>query len=103
MIGGSVLRRPTQGYVGDMIEIPVRDLRNDTAGVLRRVRAGDDITITVHGRPVARLVPTDEDRRRPLPREEFVDRVRRYGADPGLRDQLRELEAELTDDEAMDR
>lgn len=36
-----------------MSEVSSRDLRNDTAGVLRRVEAGEDITITVKGRPVA--------------------------------------------------
>jgi len=32
-----MLRRATQGYEGDTAEIPVRELRNDTAGLLRRV------------------------------------------------------------------
>ena len=34
-----------------------RDLRNDTAGVLRRVQSGEHLTITQNGRPVAELVP----------------------------------------------
>ncbi len=38
-----------------MSEVASRELRNDTAGVLRRVRAGEDVTITVSGRPVACL------------------------------------------------
>lgn len=37
--------------------VPSRDLRNDTAGVLRRAEAGEDVVITVSGRDVARLVP----------------------------------------------
>jgi prevent-host-death family protein len=41
-----------------MTEVGSRDLRNDTAGVLRRVQAGEDITITVKGRPVAVLTAT---------------------------------------------
>ncbi|MFT4229228.1 MAG: type II toxin-antitoxin system Phd/YefM family antitoxin [Microbacterium sp.] len=84
-----------------MADIPVRELRNDTAGVLRRVEAGEDITITVHGRPVARLVPAREDGRRPMPREEFVARMRRHQADPGLRDLLRELAGELPDEKDL--
>lgn len=40
-----------------MSEVASRELRNDTAGVLRRVRAGEDVTITVSGRPVAVLTP----------------------------------------------
>ncbi|CFE39462.1 Conserved protein of uncharacterised function%2C possible antitoxin [Mycobacterium tuberculosis] len=36
-----------------MSEVASRELRNDTAGVLRRVRAGEDVTITVSGRSSA--------------------------------------------------
>lgn len=39
--------------------VPSRELRNDTAGVLRRAEAGEDVVITVNGRDVARLVPVD--------------------------------------------
>jgi prevent-host-death family protein len=38
-------------------DVPQRELRNDTAAVLRRVEAGERVRITVHGRPVAELVP----------------------------------------------
>lgn len=34
--------------------------------LLKRVEAGESITITNHGRPVARLVPVDEPVRRPI-------------------------------------
>ncbi|MBI2684187.1 MAG: type II toxin-antitoxin system prevent-host-death family antitoxin [Actinobacteria bacterium] len=37
--------------------IPLRDLRNRTSEVLRRAEAGEEITITVAGRPVARPGP----------------------------------------------
>jgi prevent-host-death family protein len=39
--------------------VPSRELRNDTAGVLRRAEAGEDVVITVNGRDVARLVPVE--------------------------------------------
>jgi prevent-host-death family protein len=39
-------------------DVPQRELRNDTAAVLRRVEAGERVRITVHGRPVAELVPS---------------------------------------------
>lgn len=42
-----------------MATIPQRALRNDTAGVLRRVEAGETMRITSNGRPVADLVPVD--------------------------------------------
>ena len=80
-----------------MTDVPVRELRNDTAGVLRRVEAGEDITITVHGQPVARLVKPDS-RPRWLTREQLTALIQNHAADPGLRDQLRELAGDTTDD-----
>ena len=40
-------------------EVPQRQLRNDTGSLLRRVEAGEHLRITVHGHPVAELVPVD--------------------------------------------
>lgn len=37
--------------------IAQRDLRNDSARILREVEAGASFVVTVRGRPVARLVP----------------------------------------------
>ena len=42
-----------------MSSIPSRDLRNDVSAVLRRVEAGERLTVTVSGRAVARLVPVE--------------------------------------------
>ncbi|MPZ51939.1 MAG: type II toxin-antitoxin system prevent-host-death family antitoxin [Acidimicrobiia bacterium] len=81
-----------------MSEIAVRDLRNDTAGVLRRVEAGEDVVITVRGKPVAALVGIQEPRRRWLRRDDLVERLRGNQADPDLRRDLRELAGETTDD-----
>ena len=81
-----------------MTEIPSRELRNDTAGVLRRVEEGESLTITTNGRPVARLVPLPRSRRAPISRDELIRRLRKYQADPGLRDDLRELAGDTTDD-----
>lgn len=81
-----------------MTEIPSRELRNDTAGVLRRVEAGESLTVTSNGRPVAQLVPVPRGRRSWLPREELIRRLEHFQADPGLRDDLRELAGETTDD-----
>jgi prevent-host-death family protein len=38
-------------------DVSVRELRNRTAEVLRRVEAGERLTVTVDRRPVAELVP----------------------------------------------
>lgn len=81
-----------------MSEVPSRELRNDTAGVLRRAQAGEDITVTVSGKPVARLSALVPARRRWLTREEFVQRLQRSQADPGLRHDLDVLAGDTTDD-----
>jgi prevent-host-death family protein len=39
------------------MEIGVRDLRNRTAKVIEAVRAGERVTLTVNGQPVADIVP----------------------------------------------
>jgi prevent-host-death family protein len=81
-----------------MSTVPSRELRNDTAGVLRRVEQGEDVVITVSGRPVAQLIPFPDRRRSSLPRAELLRRLARAQADPGLRDDLDELAGETTDD-----
>lgn len=81
-----------------MSEVGSRELRNDTAGVLRRVREGEDVTITVKGRPVAVLTPIRPQRRRRLSKAELLSRLRRAQADPGLREDLRALAGDTTDD-----
>ena len=40
-----------------MATIPQKELRNQVGEVLRRAEAGEEITITVSGRPVAQLGP----------------------------------------------
>jgi prevent-host-death family protein len=50
--------------------IPQRELRNNVADVLRRAEAGTEFTITVRGRPVARLGPAE----RPHERRVDLDR-----------------------------
>jgi prevent-host-death family protein len=84
-------------YDRRMAEAASRELRNNTRGLLDRVEAGEAITITIDGRPVAVLQPLG---RRPvwLAREEFVRRVVRHQADPGLTGELAELAPDTTDD-----
>ncbi len=40
--------------------VPQRELRNNPGEVLARVEQGEELTITVRGRPVADLIPTRE-------------------------------------------
>ncbi|MDZ4826626.1 MAG: type II toxin-antitoxin system prevent-host-death family antitoxin [Actinomycetota bacterium] len=44
---------------GEPLEVGVRDLKNNLSRYLERVRAGDQVVVTDHGRPVARLTPMD--------------------------------------------
>jgi len=79
-------------------EIASRELRNNTADLLRRIEDGDEIVITTRGKPVAALVPLSAERRRWLPRAELVRRLAPAQADPGLRADLARLAGETTDD-----
>lgn len=81
-----------------MSAVASRDLRNNTAGLLRRIAAGEDIIITVKGKPVARLSPYQAPRRRWIRRDELLSRLERTQADTGLRQDLNELAGHSTDD-----
>lgn len=56
-----------------MRQVSVRRLRNETAEVVAAVEAGEPITLTVHGRPVADIVPHAR-RRDSIPFEETAAR-----------------------------
>ena len=68
------------------MDVSARDLRNQTAAVLRRVEAGERVRVNVNRRPVAELVP--------LGRPEWVSGpafahiLAEAPADPGLLDDL---------------
>jgi prevent-host-death family protein len=73
-------------------DIPQRELRNNTAGLLRRVEAGERLRITVHGHPVAELVPVDRARQF-VPFDQVVNGLRGLmRADDRLDQELRELD-----------
>jgi prevent-host-death family protein len=81
-----------------MAEVASRELRNNTAGVLRRVQAGERVVVTARGKPVASLVPYEASGRRWLPRGELVRRLGAAQADAGLREDLERLFPDSTDD-----
>ena len=85
-------------YSRSMSVVASRELRNDTAGVLRRVQAGEEVTITVNGRAVAMITAVQPRRRRWVSRTELVKRLQTSQADPGLRDDLTQLAGETTDE-----
>jgi len=79
------------------MEIGIRELRNRTGQVIDAVRAGERVILTVHGEPVADIVPHGR-RTRWLPgpwlAEQLVDRA----ADPGLTDELEHLTGHTLDE-----
>ena len=72
-------------------EVSVRQLRNHTADVLRRVEAGETLRVTVDRRAVAELVPLPS-RATWVPRRRLLDGF--VQADAALR---RELDVALPD------
>jgi prevent-host-death family protein len=81
-----------------MTMIASRELRNDTAGLVRRAAAGEQIIITVNGHPAAQLVALPTRQRRWLKGSELVRRLTDAQSDPVLRHELRELAGDTTDD-----
>jgi len=79
------------------VDVASRELRNNTRAVLELVEAGEAVTITVDGRPIAVLEPLSR-RRRWMSREEFIRHVARRQADPALRSELRTLAPDTTDE-----
>lgn len=81
-----------------MSTIASRDLRNHTAAVLKQVAEGTEVTVTVHGEPVA--VITRSRRRRPVGVAKadllaFLDGQR---VDPDLVEDMSWISAGSTDD-----
>jgi antitoxin (DNA-binding transcriptional repressor) of toxin-antitoxin stability system len=80
-----------------MGEAASRELRNNTRSLLERVEAGESITITLDGRPVAELRAPGR-RPRWMSSREFAQRIASRQADPGLRQELAELAPDSTRD-----
>jgi prevent-host-death family protein len=81
-----------------MATIPQKELRNNVGEVLRRAEAGERMTITVSGRPVAELGP--------LRRRQWVDtaalgEIWRLPPDPGLDKAIEAFRADLGDPWAL--
>lgn len=77
-----------------MATIPQKELRNKVGEVLRRAEAGEEITITVSGRPVAQLGPTRT--RQWVPNSQLGE-LWNSPPDPTLEKDLENLGGELTD------
>ena len=69
-----------------MVEVGIRTLKQNASEVVARVEAGEEITVTNRGRPVARLVPH---RSEPC-RSRLEEVIARGDATPATRD-IRDL------------
>lgn len=78
-----------------MASIPQKELRNDVAAVLRRAEAGEELTVTVSGRPVATLGPV-RSRASWVPVSELTA-VWRTAAPTGLEKELEAMGGPLVD------
>lgn len=80
-----------------MATVASRELRNHTRRVLERVEAGEDVTITVDGRPVA-LVTRVSHKPRWIPRDVLFRQLPAIQGDAGLAAELKALAPDTTDD-----
>ena len=80
-----------------MQRVASRELRNETRRVLELAEAGEEVEITVDGRPVARLSARPS--RRPwIPTSQLAAILEGAQADPGLAAELRSMNPGSTDD-----
>ena len=79
------------------MEIGVRDLRNRTGQVIDAVQAGERVTLTVHGEPVADIVPHGR-RARWLSGDNLREQLRDRAADADLTGELNELNGQTLDE-----
>lgn len=79
------------------IKVGVRDLRNRTSQVIDAVKAGERVILTVHGEPVADIVPHRR-RARWLSGDRLRDELAERSADAGLSAELDDLAGQTLGD-----
>ena len=80
------------------MRVAMRDLRNDTRSVVDAVERGEEVVLTRHGRPVARIVPIETS---DADVDAWLTDVTADPADSGLLDEV--LAGRRADDESDDR
>ena len=79
-------------------EVPIRDLRNHTAQVVAAVQAGERLSLTVNGTPVADIVPHQASRSPWVASATLREIVAEAGADRRLLDDLSPVRGERIDE-----
>lgn len=79
------------------MKVSVRQLRNDTATVVAAVQAGQRVTLTSRGEPIADVVPHQR-RTRWVSGEWMRSQLAERQADAGLSDELNDLVGQSIDE-----
>jgi prevent-host-death family protein len=79
------------------MNVGVRELRNRTSRVIEAVRSGEHVTLTVHGEPIADIVPHRQ-RSRWLSGSGLRRELQTRAADPALTRELSDLAGHTLDE-----
>jgi prevent-host-death family protein len=85
------------------MDVSVRELRNHTARVIAAIESGEPVVLTVHGRPVADIVPRRARSER-RPSELLLDdlaAVRAFAAELGVESDAADFDVGLTTDDMV--
>jgi len=87
------------------MDVSVRELRNHTNKVIGAVEAGERVVLTVHGRPVADIVPHAErsERRSTEQLLSELSELSAIAARLGVRSRAEDFDTGLTTDDMLDR
>lgn len=87
------------------MDVSVRELRNHTARVIAAVESGERVVLTVHGRPVADIVPRTErsERRSTEVVMRELDEVRQLARSLGVKPDPADYDTGWTTDDLMGR
>jgi prevent-host-death family protein len=85
------------------MDVSVRELRNHTGRVVSAIEAGEPVVLTVHGRPVADIVPRVQASER-RPSELLIAELRGIGAraaELGVRSDAADFDTGWTTDDLL--
>lgn len=85
------------------MDVSVRDLRNHTRKVIAAVESGEPVVLTVHGRPVADIVPRRQRSER-RPTEQLLADLREISdkaAQLGVSSSASDFDVRLTTDDML--
>ncbi|HET7043938.1 MAG TPA: type II toxin-antitoxin system prevent-host-death family antitoxin [Gaiellaceae bacterium] len=87
------------------MDVSVRELRNHTGRVVAAVESGERVVLTVHGRPVADIVPHHERSERRSTESFLADlaEIRALAAELGVESRAEDFDTGLTTDDMMPR